>query len=344
MLAAIVMVESEARDISCGLPPTLPLACVDVLGQSVLGRLVTGLHRQGIEAPTVLADDLLAAFGADFARSAERLPLRWEGHTLQAAQKTLSSLRDKNVEFVVLMRANAYAELEIEDLVEFHRTQDRPVTRTFDAHGPLDVWIVTTQRVLDDVDLSQQLLSASSRYIVRGYVNRLQCPQDLRRLVKDSLAARCQLRPDGAQMRPGVWVGEGASVHRKARIVAPAFLGRCSKVNANCLITRGSNVESSSEIDFDTVVEDSSVLANSYVGIGLDVTHSVVDGSTLHSLKHHATLHIADPALIGRTAARGKGLLQSSPLTLGLAQHSICARHQRRSFDSRLKTRHSLFL
>jgi NDP-sugar pyrophosphorylase family protein len=93
-------------------------------------------------------------------------------------------------------------------------------------------------------------------------------------------------------------MGQGAQVERGARIVAPAFIGRNSKVADQSLITRGSNVESNSHVDYGTVIEDSSVLSNTYVGIGLDLSHSIVDGDNLLNLQHGVMLKIGDPVVL----------------------------------------------
>ncbi len=77
-------------------------------------------------------------------------------------------------------------------------------------------------------------------------------------------------------MKPGVWVGEGARIHHKARIVAPAFIGAQTKIRASALITRSTVIEHHAEVDCGTVVENSTVLPYTYVGAGLDVMHSVV--------------------------------------------------------------------
>jgi NDP-sugar pyrophosphorylase family protein len=140
--------------------------------------------------------------------------------------------------------------------------------------------------------------TSAVNYPVRGYVNRLESPRDVRRLICDGLASRCQFRPQGFEVRPGVWMGQGAQVEKGARIVAPAFIGRGAKIADQCLITRGSNVESNSHVDYGTVVEDSSVLSNTYVGIGLDLTHSIVDGNSLLNLEHQVMLRIADPVVL----------------------------------------------
>jgi NDP-sugar pyrophosphorylase family protein len=140
---------------------------------------------------------------------------------------------------------------------------------------------------------------------VRGYVNRLVSPTDFRRLVVDGLSARCRLRPHGVETRPGVWICEGAQIGRGSRMVAPAYVGRNVQIMEDCLITRGSNVESNCQIDFGTAVEDSSILSDSYVGIGLDLCHSIVDGSNLINLRHNVTLEITDPVVMRKIAVRG---------------------------------------
>jgi hypothetical protein len=46
------------------------------------------------------------------------------------------------------------------------------------------------------------------------------------------------------------------------------------------------------------VIEDSSILTNTYVGIWLDMCHAVVQGNQLLNLAHNVSLEIADPSLI----------------------------------------------
>jgi NDP-sugar pyrophosphorylase family protein len=136
---------------------------------------------------------------------------------------------------------------------------------------------------------------------MRTYVNQLRNAQDLRRLVVDGLTSRCNFRPLGFEVKPGIWMAEAAQVDRGARIVAPAFIGQAVRVADQCLITRCSNLECNSQIDYGTVVEDSSVLSNTYVGIGLDLSHSIVDGSHLANLRQNVTLEMSDPAILRRT-------------------------------------------
>ena len=75
----------------------------------------------------------------------------------------------------------------------------------------------------------------------------------------------------------------------------------------------GSNVESNCQIDYGTIVEDSSILSNTYVGIGLDVSHSIVNGDQLLNLEQGVAVEIADPGMIRRNSVlRQEASLQSA--------------------------------
>jgi NDP-sugar pyrophosphorylase family protein len=213
--------------------------------------------------------------------------------------KHLIDWQGRGVESTIIIRLGAYADIDLKEFFQSHREQGQNVTRARDREGTLDAWVIDLAIVSEAMDLAAMLLTRkAAQYFVNGYVNRLQHPRDLRRLVVDSFSDRCRLRPRGTEIRPGVWIEYGAQVHRDARIVAPAFIGRGTTIGEQCLITRSSNVESSCQIDYGTVVEDSSILSNSYVGIGLDLSHSIVDGSNLLNLERGVTLEIADPCVI----------------------------------------------
>lgn len=280
-----------------------PLACIEVLGRSVLERGVDQMLRAGVNAITLLGDSCFAPVRDEVDQAATNFPLTWGDDAWLGATRILRRHKEPGIDVTFLVRAAAYVELDPMDALQFHRGRQQGVTRAFDEEGPLDIWIIDTARVAGSEDIVATLgESEPARYEVSGYVNRLGGPRDLRRLVVDSLSSRCRLRPQGSETRPGVWMDEGAQVHRTARIVAPAFLGRKSKIEEQCLITRCSNVESNCQIDYGTVVEDSSILSNSYVGIGLDVSHSIVNGKQLLNLERDVALEIQDPGMIRRNA------------------------------------------
>ncbi|MGH9503231.1 MAG: hypothetical protein ACRD20_10315 [Terriglobales bacterium] len=213
---------------------------------------------------------------------------------------------EKGIARVLVIRLGAYAEVDFADLLQFHADTGSAVTRVCDAQGPLDIWVLDavpgTRRGLS-LDLSSDA-SLPAVYRTSGYVNRLADAQDLRRLAVDAFSGRCAIRPRGRQIKPGVWIDEGARVHRSARIVAPAYIGQGARVRASALVTRFSNVERRCVVDCGTAIENSSVLPFTRVGRGLDVVHSVIEGERLMNLSRNVAFTIEDPKLFGRTASR----------------------------------------
>ena len=334
MLSAIVIVGPEFREeaaspiaLSKGmsqfssaetqLPQGTALACVEVLGRSVVGRLIEEVRRAGVDAISVFAAAGVTPQHAGVHPSTN-IPVRSTEDAWGAAAQELVAYKEAGVVATLLLRADAYAECDFSDMLQFHREQGQAATRALDKEGPLDIWIVDPARLAGSGDLLTLLRSDPARYSVRGYVNRLQDPKDLRRLVADALSSRCRLRPQGSETRPGVWMDEGAQVHRDARIVAPAYIGRGARIAPQCLITRCSNIESNCEVDYGTVVEDSSILLNSYVGIGLDLSHSIVDGNNLINLERNVTLEIADPCVIRQNRIPRKEKTRYSPVMFGI--------------------------
>jgi NDP-sugar pyrophosphorylase family protein len=115
------------------------------------------------------------------------------------------------------------------------------------------------------------------------------------------LRGRCEKNFTGKEIRPGVWIDEGAKVHRRARIVGPAYIGRRSALRADTLITRCSSVEKDCCVDYGTVIENSSLLPNTHVGIWLDVCHAVASGNRLFSLGRNVGIEISDPSVMRST-------------------------------------------
>ena len=145
----------------------------------------------------------------------------------------------------------------------------------------------------------QRLRRDCEPFLVTDYVNRLHGATDLRRLAVDGLMQINAIRPVGIELKPGVWAGPSAHVHRKARVVAPAFIGAHAKVRASSLITRGTVIEHHAEIDCGTVVENSTILPFTRIGAGLDVMHSVVGFRRLTHLLRNVEVEISDGRFIG---------------------------------------------
>lgn len=276
-----------------------PLASVDILGRSTLERTLERLVCAGVKAATVLVAEEFSGI-EPFSEPYENVNVRVVGNIFTAIAQQLRDFSQEGIEHSFVVSASVYAETDLLDFFYFHREARQTATRGLDPEGPLDLWVVDCAKAQhgDIEGLLGQAGEIGAPYFVREYVNRLMHPRDLRRLVSDSLSGRCAMRPSGREIKPGIWIDEGAEIDRGARIVAPAYIGRSSRVQEDTLITRFSNVEKDCYIDCGTVIECSSILPNTHVGIWLEVRHAVANGNKLLSLEHEVVLEISDPSVI----------------------------------------------
>ncbi|MGB8989709.1 MAG: hypothetical protein WCC37_24140 [Candidatus Sulfotelmatobacter sp.] len=283
-----------------------PLELVELVGCSALERLIERFVTIEVQCISVLAE----------ASSLTRMPLfraAYGNVTVKAVKdldsavsQELASFSQKGINHAFVSSANAYTETDLLDLFCFHRESRQPVTRTFDNEGPLDLWVVDCSKLhRAELETSSKHVgqNAAPKYFIREYVNRLLFPRDLRRLAVDILRRSCETAPCGRQVRSGVWIDQGGEVHRRARIVAPAYIGCGSKIRADALVTRFSDIERDCCIDSGTVIEDSSILPNTTIGICLDLCHAVASGNQLWNLERDVAVEIVDPKVMRFTTA-----------------------------------------
>jgi NDP-sugar pyrophosphorylase family protein len=314
LAGAIVIVEANgARDRSISIGNRIatladgPIACVEILGGSMLARTIERfVSSSGVETISVLGDAEVSRFISVSELFSNRVKFQIADDVYVAAAEALNEFAERGIEQAFICTASAYTECDLADLLQFHRDRRQSVTRSFDGEGALDLWVVDCARVQETglaFLFAEDEAPELSSYFVKEYVNRLMHPADLRRLVTDALCRRCNVQPLGREVRPGIWVGENAQIHKRARIVAPAYIGRGARIREDSLITRCSNVESLSHIDYGTVIEDSSILSGSYVGIWLDVSHAIVRGNRLLHLGRNVVLEISDSSVIREIVA-----------------------------------------
>lgn len=309
-LGAILVVGAEREIFSSAAPQTdlkallaQPLACVDILGRSVLESMIERFVRANVEAVTVLVAAEHSCGVEPLRGTYEHVSVRVVDDLFSALSEQLSDYSRRSIEHSFVVSASVYTETDLLDLFYFHREARQVATRGLDRDGPLDLWVVDcAQAQQGDVEgLLAQAEKAGATYFIREYVNRLLQPQDLRRLVSDALSGRCAMRPCGREVKPGIWIDTGAEIDRGARIVAPAYIGRGSKIQEDTLITRFSNIERDCCVDCGTVIEDSSILANTHVGIWLEVRHALANGNMFLSLEHEVVIEISDPGVMRST-------------------------------------------
>jgi hypothetical protein len=200
-----------------------------------------------------------------------------------------------------LVRLCTYTEFHPEEVLQFSVANNSASVRIHDRFGSVGTWLLNSGQATNlakEFQGKAQELSIKT-YFQDGYVNRLSGMRDLRRFVTDMFLSRCEARPQGCEVRSGVWIDDGAEVHKQARVVPPAYIGKNTTLGPASLVTRSSSVERDCNVEYGTVIEDSSILAGTYIGTGLDVIHSVVYGNTLVHLHQNMAMEITDEILIG---------------------------------------------
>ncbi len=306
----------------------IPLALVEVAGKSVVRHVSDRLRRAGVEAITTLATEK----GRDEAGNGEagiQAECLADGEVWRAAEAAFSIYAGEGVESVLLLRLGPYAEFELPALLRFHSARRQNTTLIADQNGPLDAALVQTARRNDAAFLIRNRLRGArlptEPYVTPGYVNRLENARDLRRLAQDALLLRCDVRPQGCEVKPGVWVAEHARIHRTARVLAPAFVGARARLRAASVVTRGSVVEHHAEVDCGTVLEDATILPYTYVGAGLDAAHAVAGWGRIAHLRRNAEVEIADSRLlaIATTSASWRTLKSAAALAAYLPVQAL---------------------
>jgi NDP-sugar pyrophosphorylase family protein len=286
-----------------------PYALADVLGKPLAFRVIDRLEQQNVRSVTVVTDvpceewpTGTATHGNWVSTSSQQL---WN-----SAEQVFNdfSQAEAGAEVVLVLRLGPYAELDYNELLQFHFDRRAAVTAAVDSEGlPLEIFAVKASRRHQVASLFQRQLRlpevGCETYRFDGYVNRLSSPNHLRQLAIEGLMRRIQVAPEGEQIKPGVWLGRGAQVHRRARILSPAFIGAGCRVRAAAVVTRCSALEHHTVVDCGTVVENTTTLPYTYLGAGLDVTHSIVGHSKLFSLRRGVEVEFSDPRLIGEASS-----------------------------------------
>jgi hypothetical protein len=286
----------------------VPLSLLPIMGKPLLHRIAERLKQTGVDSVSVLnASDASLPLTAEACRA----DFNWKDvspeQVWRAAEEEFDRLVQAGAEIVLVLRLGAYAEVEIDPLLQFHLDQRNHTTQVVAGDGPLDFFVLSGSRRNDAAFLLRSKLTKmrvpTQPFSTGGYVNRLQNVSELRQLVLDTFALKTSIQPLGEQVRPGIWVGPGARIERGVRLVAPCYIGASSKIRGGALITRGSSIEHHCVVDCGTVVESSTLLPLSYVGAGLDLMHSVVGSKRIVSVKYSAELDVEDNSLVSAVPA-----------------------------------------
>jgi NDP-sugar pyrophosphorylase family protein len=330
-VGAIVIVEAESGGVDGPCESArehhrtnVPVFLLELLGQSILERQIEQFIAAGIRATALLVHPAMIGSIPTFRRAKGNVTMHVAERPLSSIAQVLQSYSRDGIDCALIAKPNMYMEPDLPELLDFHCDGSRAVTRARDGAGALDLWVMDceTEAEPNEVAVRTALMEPGflpASYFGKGYVKRISELQHCRELVTDAMFARCHMRPFGRQIRPGVWADEGVQIHGGARVVGPAYLGGRCVIGESALVTRCSNIESGSCIDYGTAVEDSSVLSNTYVGMWLDLRHSVVYGDRLLNMERGVLVEISDPNLLRVNVPKGsraRKLIGARPETL----------------------------
>ena len=294
-----------------------PIANWDVLGKTILGRTVQRLRVLGIDHVSVIAEDTIQEENTRQGSPVEDKNARiafWS-----TWDRVVAHYLNRGMQTLLLARLGPYLELDIADLLRFHRESPQQLTQVYRNENALDLVVVDAAQLRQGAGSIRARLSAllpnRRRYAFTGYFNPLTDARDFRRLVRESLLGRCAIRPVGEERAPSLWIGEGARVERSAKIFPPAFVGQSSCIGASCTIAGASAIERDCEIDCGTIVEESCIFPATYVGMGLSVRQSLVGPGRMFHLGRDVEVEMRDPRLIG--SIRGTHQLARAARAMG---------------------------
>jgi len=263
----------------------------DVLGRSVLSRTIERLKGSGLKLISVVQES-----------AKER-----ENPKIEPWEKTLNDYVRNGVSQTLVISARKYTELDVTNLISFHRQTSSVVTNVAYEDGPLGITLIDSKCALSEgASIASRLpafAACSSTYDYTGYVNHLSTVFEYRELIQRALARRCLIRPVGREVRPDVWIADKTRVHSSARLIGPVYVGTNCRVHAGALLA-ATSMERDSEIDCGTLVESSSILPHTYVGPGLHVSHAVLNGSRLLHLGRQVDIELGETGLLMHTANR----------------------------------------
>jgi NDP-sugar pyrophosphorylase family protein len=329
---AILMVGPPAEVETAEQLAGVPLALLDVVGKSVLHRVIERFAGAVDELAVIVTAGTPEA--AACALPAGVPSSRWTvvatpEEMWRAAEQVFSDFAQNGAEAVIAMRLGAYAEIDLEHMMQFHLDQGARVTAAVRDGMEFGAFVISASRRNDAAFLFRHQFTECRvpciQYEFRGYYQPLATGCDLRALTRDALLQRNAIRPIGREIKPGVWAGPRARIDRGVRLLAPAYVGAHARVRAGAVLTRCSTLEHHTEVDCGSVVEDATLLPFSFLGAGLDVCQGIVGFRCLFDLRRDTVVEFSDARLVGMASAHApvRALASAASLAGFLPKHIL---------------------
>jgi hypothetical protein len=216
----------------------------------------------------------------------------------------LGQLVRQGIERLLMIKLKSYAEMDLSDLVRFHRESGSSVTEVLDSRGRLGISLFDQFAFCEHKATGSFGGDPPTQYPFAGYAKRILSATERQELMSDALTGACEMRPAGEQIAEQVWVGEDVSLAETARITGPSYIGDRTILRSGAIVGPFSSVERDCVVDCGTSVERTTVLPSTYLGIGLMFRNAQVDGGELEDLDSGAVANLESAGLSCRIAVR----------------------------------------
>lgn len=132
----------------------------------------------------------------------------------------------KRKETVILLWEGSFVEVDWERALEIHRRGEHPRTAILAPGGEPVGYLLEPEASLEGPSQQVQALAAGELRTPLGYWT----------LHRDAIAGRIPLPIPGHEVRPGIWVEEGAKLDPKATLEGMVWVGKGTRIGPECRI------------------------------------------------------------------------------------------------------------
>jgi carbonic anhydrase/acetyltransferase-like protein (isoleucine patch superfamily) len=235
------------------------------------------------------------------------VPSLWLSSSRQEklACSTLQAFASQGIQRFLTIKLKSYAEMDLGDLIHFHRESRNTVTEVHDSHGQLGVRVFDHPAAASgSCEYCAPVDAEHAAYPFHGYAKRVLSARERQDLVGDVLIGGCAIRPLGKEIDEQVWVGEGAKIADSVRLIGPSYIGAHTEIRSGATIGPFASIERECIVDYGTTVERSTLLPGTYLASGLLIRNALVDGRYLEDLNSGVIADLEPAGFTTRAASR----------------------------------------
>lgn len=283
-----------------------PSALLQIVDKPMIIHIIESLLREGVdEIFIVLPEDLtqieeVVGDGRRWGIHLEYYRVKGDSTTIGELLPLIDKIKD---DIFFLAKSDLLPFFKVGKLLELYETHSSPLFIHSSLHGwtgwavlPIkDVKNLSENTLWSELILESREVWTHEHFSVKTY-------QDIQKSNEKALTAKGReeyLFPAYSRIeRPGIWVSHGASISSSVEIRPPVFIGEHCQIRSHVILGPNVVIESGSYIDQHTIVENSLICSQSYVGEGLEIRSCIIDRNLLINIQLNTHLFIDDDVLI----------------------------------------------